>query len=217
MPFPFSTKTIMVALSLLLSYTVIAQNNDTAYLRSIKERAYKIAAPLGISDSAKFYRVQHLIAQEYINIKKIDDDKEAAIKIEKEKNNTKEEKEKAVNCINATAETKRDALNTSYIKLLSAELSNNQIEKIKDGMTYNVLPITYKAHLDMIPSLKPDEKKYIYDALVEAREHAMAAGSSKAKHAWFGKYKGRINNYLAAKGYDLKKERMQWQERIKAH
>ncbi|MCH5720261.1 DUF3826 domain-containing protein [Niabella hibiscisoli] len=44
----------------------------------------------------------------------------------------------------------------------------------------------------------------------------MAAGSSDAKHGWFGKYKGRINNYLASRGYDLKKEREGWYERTKA-
>jgi hypothetical protein len=41
--------------------------------------------------------------------------------------------------------------------------------------------------------------------LVEAREIAMDCGSSEEKHYWFGKYKGKINNYLSAEGYDLKK------------
>ena len=36
------------------------------------------------------------------------------------------------------------------------------------------------------------------------------------KHAAFGKYKGRINNYLSKRGYDLVKERKAWYERIKA-
>ena len=36
------------------------------------------------------------------------------------------------------------------------------------------------------------------------------------KHAWFGKYKGRINNYLSAAGYDLKKEGEDWQKRRQA-
>ena len=52
--------------------------------------------------------------------------------------------------------------------------------------------------------------------LVEAREHAMDAESSEKKHGWFGKYKGRINNYLSAAGYDLKKEGEEWEKRRKA-
>jgi cytochrome c553 len=81
-------------------------------------------------------------------------------------------------------------------------------------MTYGVLPITVTAYNDMIPTLTAAQKKYIYDALVEAREHAMDGGSSKEKHAWFGKYKGRINNYLSKEGYDLTKEREGWNKRI---
>ena len=43
----------------------------------------------------------------------------------------------------------------------------------------------------------------------------MDAESSNKKHEWFGKYKGRINNYLSAAGYNMKKEGEEWQKRIK--
>jgi len=52
--------------------------------------------------------------------------------------------------------------------------------------------------------------------LLEAREHAMDAESSDKKHAWFGKYKGRINNYLSSEGYDLKKAGEDWTKRRNA-
>ena len=99
---------------------------------------------------------------------------------------------------------------------LSLFLNEEQIEGVKDGMTYGVLEITYKSHLDMIPSLKEDEKAQIYAWLKEAREFAIDAENSDRKHAFFGKYKGRINNYLAKRGYDLKKEREEWYKRVKA-
>jgi len=67
----------------------------------------------------------------------------------------------------------------------------------------------------MIPGLTELQKKQIKVWLVEAREHAMDAGTSEEKHQWFGKYKGRINNYLSAAGYDMKKEGVEWQKRIK--
>jgi len=51
--------------------------------------------------------------------------------------------------------------------------------------------------------------------LAEAREHAMDAQSSNKKHEWFGKYKGRINNYLSKQGYDSQKERQGWEDRTK--
>jgi hypothetical protein len=43
----------------------------------------------------------------------------------------------------------------------------------------------------------------------------MDGESSEKKHWWFGKYKGRINNYLSAQGYDINKERKDWAERSK--
>ena len=68
----------------------------------------------------------------------------------------------------------------------------------------------------VIPTLKEEEKAQIMAWLVEAREFAMDAENSNKKHAAFGKYKGRINNYLSKRGYDLVKERKAWYERIKA-
>jgi hypothetical protein len=82
-------------------------------------------------------------------------------------------------------------------------------------MTYRVFPITYAAYLDMLPNLTTEQKDKIYSWLKEARELAMDAGSSEKKHEVFGKYKGRINNYLSAAGYDMKKEGEAWQKRIK--
>jgi hypothetical protein len=95
-------------------------------------------------------------------------------------------------------------------------LDNRQIDKIKDEMTFNVAPRTYQGYIDMLPKLTNEQKARIYSWLIEAREFAIDAESSDKKHAWFGKYKGRINNYLSKEGYDLKKEGDDWQKRIKA-
>ena len=99
---------------------------------------------------------------------------------------------------------------------LSLYLDDAQIELVKDGITMGVVPKTYDATLDMIPSLTEEEKAQIMAWLKEARELALDAESSKKKHEAFGKYKGRINNYLVKRGYDLKKERDEWYKRMKA-
>ena len=87
---------------------------------------------------------------------------------------------------------------------------------MKDVMTFDVVRVTYEAQCDMIPTLKESEKQQIMAWLIEARELAIDAESSKKKHEIFGKYKGRINNYLSKRGYDLTKEREAWYERVKA-
>ncbi len=212
----FSKKIFLPLLFAVFVFKVQAQSAvDTDYMNVVKGRAFKIAAPLGIKDSAKFYRIRDKIAQEYADIKTIDDEKEAAVKSVKARNLDKAAADAELTKITGFSEEKRTALNKRFVQSLAEELSADQVEQVKNGLTYNVLPLTYKAHLDMIPTLKEEEKKYIYDALHEAREHAMTAGSSDAKHAWFGKYKGRINNYLTSRGYDLTKEREAWYERIK--
>ncbi len=104
-----------------------------------------------------------------------------------------------------------------FAATLANYLGERQIEQVKDGMTFGVVPKTYQAHLEMIPSLKDDEKLQILNWLKEAREFAIDAENSKAKHGWFGKYKGRINNWLTKRGYDLKAEREAWYKRIEAN
>jgi hypothetical protein len=90
------------------------------------------------------------------------------------------------------------------------------VELVKDGMTYNVASVTYNAYGDMLPKLTAEQKEQIMKWLKEAREQAMDAESSEKKHWWFGKYKGRINNYLSSLGYDMKKEGEEWQKRKNA-
>ncbi|RYY10243.1 MAG: DUF3826 domain-containing protein [Cytophagaceae bacterium] len=90
------------------------------------------------------------------------------------------------------------------------------LAQVKDGMTYRVLPITMTAYEDMLPTLTAAQTTQMQAWLTEAREHAMDAGTSQEKHAWFGKYKGRINNYLSAAGIDMNQAGKDWQARLAA-
>jgi hypothetical protein len=136
-------------------------------------------------------------------------------KVKESGGDNKEATEKAIADLKSGADVKLYNLHCEYIGALSSELTSEQIDKIKDGMTYGVVQVTYNSYCDMIPSLKEDEKRQLTAWLIEAREHAMDAPSSKKKHEWFGKYKGRFNNYLSTHGYDIQKERKDWEERLK--
>ena len=83
-------------------------------------------------------------------------------------------------------------------------------------MTYGVVPITFDGYQQMLPELTDEQRHEIHAQLLEAREYAMDAGSSDAKHAVFGKYKGRINNYLSRAGIDLKQAEKEWAARRQA-
>ncbi len=186
-------------------------NKDYTYV--ITARSSKIVNTLHISDSLIFQRVQSIIAEQYRNLSATHDFKDTLIKQQKEQNYP--DKEARIKAIKDSAYAALYILHAHFLASLASELSSDQIEKVKDGMTYGVLHNTYNGYLDMLPELTDDQKRFIYAALYEARELAMDEGSSKAKHAMFGKYKGRINNYLSAEGYDLSKRSKEWEERLK--
>lgn len=184
------------------------------YQQVIHQRSYKIVAPLEISDSAKFYRVETIVATQYMQLGQIHDAANAKIKLAKT-NTDKEQAKLAIAEIEQSRTLALEKLHAQYLAQLNKELSAPQVDQIKDGMTYNIVNITYKAYGEMILTLNDQQKKQILTYLLEARELAMDAESSNKKHEWFGKYKGRINNYLSAEGYNMKKEGEEWQKRIK--
>lgn len=195
---------------------MFSQNKEEEYTKVLIQRAEKIVNTLDIKDKAVYDAVTKAIVTQYKSLGELHDKSDADIKAAKQNITDKTAKEAAIKTLETELNANLYNLHCAYIGALSANLTNDQIEKVKDGMTYGVVQVTYTSYQDMIPSLKPEEKKQLYAWLVEAREHAMSAASSKEKHEWFGKYKGRFNNYLSQQGYDIQKERKAWEERVKA-
>ncbi|MGD9557433.1 MAG: DUF6298 domain-containing protein [Mangrovibacterium sp.] len=183
----------------------VSKQRDEIYWNVVSKRAEKIVSTLGIADSTRWERVRNLIARQYYELNGIHDRCKAEQGKLKGKGGSREQIEAELKILQANADNELIGLHRNFLEALSGELSPEQTEGVKNGMTYGVLPITYAGYLDMIPELKEEEKQQILIWLTEAREHAMDAGSSEEKHGWFGKYKGRINNYLSSRGYDLKK------------
>ena len=186
---------------------------DPAYVESIVGRSQKIVDKLGIKNQKDAEDVRNIIANRYFELNDIYEIRDAKAKQAKE---TMQGDAKN-NALKAAENEKDAALYRSHFAFpaaLSLYLDEKQVEAVKDGMTYGVVDVTYTATLEMIPSLTKEEKAQIYAWLVEAREFAMDAENSNKKHEAFGKYKGRINNYLSGRGYDLTKEREGWYKRI---
>lgn len=195
-----------------------AQNNpDEAYYKVAHQRAEKIIKEIQFeSAELKEFSLQQITGF-YINLKFIHESGDSNIQNGKTGNIlNKAEVDKLKLEKERISESRSDSLKNDFLKKLSGSLSSQQIENIKEGITYGVAQKTYNAYLDMIPSLTEFQKDTIRKMLVEARETALSKGSSDEKHAVFGKYKGRINNFLSKQGYDLNKERAAWQERLKS-
>jgi len=210
-----------VGISAFSFFTAQAQSTQTAeqqaaYIKVITERSAKIVNTLAIKDSTKYKVVLQLLVNQYSSINRIHEETKLALAAIKQQSITAQESALQVQKQEEQKLKQLQQLHSAFLAGLQQNLTEGQIEQVKDGMTFSVLKVTYTAYQDMIPALTEEQKKKIYNWLLEARELAMDGESSDKKHAIFGKYKGRINNYLSAAGYDLTKEREEWQKRINA-
>src|SRR5690554_7137028 len=169
----------------------LAQEFDPEYVKVTNQRAGKIVANMNIEGAEKQALVQNYIAQQYRNLSLIHDERDEKIQKAMELHEGAR-KENKIRSIKIKSNKKLDKLHRKFLSQLSAKLSENQIEQVKDGLTYNVAPNTFEVYQAMIPDLSEDQKSIIWEWLVEAREYAMDASSSEEKHEWFGKYKGKI-------------------------
>ncbi len=182
---------------------------------ALVQRAARLVAALALDDAAKTERVTQIVAGHYAALGPIHDHRDNGLALAKEIADPAERERTTVQ-IRESAAARLHAATASFLGRLAAELTPAQIDAVKDGLTYGVLPNTMRVYQEMLPNLTPEQSRQIYAWLYEAREHAISGGSSEEKHGWFGKYKGRINNYLSAAGVDLKAAEKAMQARRKA-
>ena len=214
-------KVLYAALLWLLSLPVHAQlvvlddeGRDSAYVESIVKRSQKIVDGLQLTDQKQARAVRNIIANRYFLLNDIHEVCAKRTQYAKDSVQGKGHRQRIIE----SAQRRRDAeLYKHHFELasnLAVYLTDEQIDAVKDGMTFGRLKRDYQATQDMIPTLSDYEKQQVLIWLKEAREFAIDAADSKGKHYWFDKYRGRTNNWLSARGYDLKKERDNWQKRL---
>ncbi|MDB5327232.1 MAG: hypothetical protein JWM57_2801 [Phycisphaerales bacterium] len=184
---------------------------DAEYSKVIAQRAQDAVGAAKMTDTAKADQARAAVESYYRDIHDLDAERDEAIKSRGLAKNSPEAKE-----LGTARQTKAVARVSKLSDDLAAVCTHEESEAIKDKIVYNVRPITIAAYNDELPKLTDEQKKFIADALMEGRDMALTGGTSKEKHEWFGKYKGRIGNYLAKQGYDMKAEGAAWAERIKA-
>ena len=187
---------------------------DAKYVETIMQRSTKVTDALKITGTARGKEVLNIVANRYFKLNDIYTERDSIKAVAKTL--TGNDKKQKMEYAEMLKDQKLYKSHFGFIADLSVYLSEKEVETVKDVLTYNVVNVTYKAQCDMIPSLKLEEKVQILAWLKEAREYAMDAESSKKKHEAFGKYKGRINNWLSKRGYNLTKEREEWAKRVKA-
>jgi len=186
---------IIAAVALLAVAAFAAETNSTIgqteakYTAAIEGRTAEILKVLALTDTEKMAKVHDAIITQYRALKAWHDENDAKLKASKADTN-------AVAQIRASLKTVHDA----FITKLSESLTPEQVEKVKDKMTYGKVQFTFAGYLAAYPNLAEEHKQKILELLKQAREEAMDAGSAEEKTAIFTKCKGKINNYLSKQG-----------------
>ena len=147
------------------------EGRDPAYVESIVKRSQKIVDKLELTDTVAAREVTTIIANRYFKLNDIYETRDAKVKLAKE-TLTGDAKQEAVKAAEAEKDAALYRTHFAFPADLSLYLDAKQIDAVKDGMTYGVVMVTYKATVDMIPTLKEEEKAQIMAWLVEAREFA---------------------------------------------
>lgn len=193
----------LLALTAALPLLVLAGDPPPPPAPALLERAGKIVAKLELADAAQNARLTEFIARHYEALALVHKLRDTSLSLAKQNPDAKAGDRERYQAQDIAA-GRLAAQHFAFIARLTAELTPAQVEAIKDGMTYGVAPNTFRVYQQMLPDLTREQRLQLHAWLLEAREHAMQAGTSDEKHAWFGKYKGRINNYLSQAGYNMK-------------
>jgi hypothetical protein len=216
-------QSITLGVALALAAPTFAQDGaapsdkEAAYAHAIEKRTQDILAALELKDASKAAGVHDAIVARYRDLRTWHDANDGALKdLNKRLSKAQEGESDPIRGEIAQAKSSLRALHDRFINRLSKDLTAQQVETVKDRMTYDVVQVTYNAYGQMLPGLTDGQRARILDLLKEAREEAMDGGSAEEKHAVFGRYKGRINNYLAGEGYDLKEASKELADKQKA-
>jgi len=195
-------KKILFPLAVLfLTFTIFATETnpppaegESKYSAAIEGRTADILKILALTDADKSAKVHDAIIAQYRALKAWHEENDAKLKTVKADTN-------AVAQIRASLK----ALHADFLARLAENLSPEQIEQVKDKMTYGKVQFTYAGYMAAYPNLGEEHKQKILELLKQAREEAMDGGSAAEKTAVFTKCKGKINNYLSKQGIHSEK------------
>jgi hypothetical protein len=169
---------------------------EANYTEAIEGRTADILKALQLLDKAKENRVHDTIMAQYRALRAWHDDNDVKLKAAKADTNAA-----------AQIKVSLKAIHDAFLSRLGMDLSSEQVDQVKDKMTYGKVQFTMKGYLVQYPSLTDEQKGKILEILKQAREEAMDGGSSEEKTAIFTKAKGKINNYLSKQGIHPEKRK----------
>jgi hypothetical protein len=175
---------------------------EAFYAKSIEYRVTDILKALQLADAAKSNTVHDVLVAHYHDLRVRDAAIDTRLKVDgKEVSYANRAEQLAI---------QSKPLHDAFLTKLAASLTPDQVEQVKDLMTYNKVKVTAKAYGAIVPGLTDAEQAKIWELLKAAREEAMEGGSAPEKSDIFQKYKKQINDYLVANGHDVDKAFADW-------
>ena len=199
----------------------VAQSAAAAEQASLEKRVKPILADLKLNDPSKEAKVRGALVGFFSAQRAWHQQNDNHVKdlwVEFNKARSSQEQGKAdgvmgqIDGVYATFKPQHEKLLSGLAEVLSPE----QIERVKDLLTVNKVKVTYDAYGEIFHGLTDEQKAFIRKNLKTAREEAMDAGSMQEKSAFFKKYKIKIDAYLTAQGYDVKKSYQEFFAKQKA-
>ena len=181
------------------------------YIANIAKRATAAVELLALADAGKSNKVHELIMSQYRSLRARDEAMDTMFK-SLAKNSPGLETNRA-----AILGVLSKSLHDQFVASLDKELSAEQVELVKDKMTYNKVKVTLDAYNVILPNLSPQEKNRIRGLLIAAREEAMDGGTADEKSAIFQKHKDVINRLLGEHGFDVAKATQEWEAKQAAN
>ena len=178
---------------------------EAFYATTIENRTVDILKLLNLDDAAKSNAVHDILVAQYHELRVRDAAIDTRLRVEG----------KEISYANRAEQLAAQSkpLHDAFLAKLAASLTPEQVEQVKDLLTYNKVKVTYDAYCAIVPGLTDAEKAKILELLKLAREEAMDGGSAPEKSAIFQKYKDQINGYLDAQGHDTAKAFKDWAEK----
>lgn len=182
-----------------------AAEREAVYTSSIEKRAGDILKLLTLTDPAKLPRVHDAIIAQYRSLRARDEAIDGMLQaLSKNAPGIETNRQAIVRVVS-------QQLHPQFLARLATDLTPEQVETVKDQMTYNKVKVTYDAYCEIVPNLTDAEKAKILETLKAAREEAMDGGSADEKTAIFQKYKDQITAVLNANGHDVAKATKEWE------
>lgn len=184
---------------------VAPAGEDPAYTKKIEERTAKLVADLHLTDPAQAAAVHAMVLAQYRALNAWHEVNDAKLKPLAKSAGGKDAAATVAKAEIASIKATLRPLHDAFLAKLAMHLPPDKVEEVKDLLTYHKVRVTYQAYLQQQPKLGDEDKAKILAWLKEAREEAIDGGSADEKSEVFGKYKGRINNYLSQRGFTAPK------------